>query len=194
MFLSMSFARANSGEEAPKEGGGEHGGGAEAKAEKVEKGNPTPWLEIESKIQELSGKIKSKQTNISHLFEEKNHLSNKSPQVKEIIQEIVKEHNEMRTLIEQYDKQINMLKYRFPERNAKSARKYDRIEIKSVDEMEQAIGVDSKLSRNIRKMRSQYKGETIQTTEVHQGKVTPTTHIKRTEKSIEDSGSIILQK
>lgn len=174
----------------------DHGG--EAAAEKAAETaapppNLTPWVEVEAKIQELSAKVKTKQSNLSKLFEEKNKLANNSPELKAKVQEILKEHAEMRSLAADYDKQLNLLKYRFPERNAKAARKYDRFEIKSVDDMEQAMGVDGKLTRNLRKVRSQYRTQKRETASETHEEVTPTT-LKKQEQSIEDSGSIILNK
>lgn len=188
--LVTTLASAND-HEAPAEEG--HG---EAKAEAAPAAHPvnlTPWVEVEAKIQELSAKVKTKQANLIKLFEEKNHLANNSPELKVKVQEIVKEHAEMRSLAAEYDKQLNLLKYRFPERNAKAARKYDRFEIKSVDDMEQAMGVDGKLTRNLRKVRSQYRTQKRDMASEAVGEVTPTT-LKKQEGSIEDSGSIIMHK
>lgn len=196
-ILLIGFSNSAMAEEhgAPAEEHGEkpaEGSGGEQGAAAAPVKNLTPWVEVEAKIQELAAKVKTKQTNLSLLFEEKNKLVNNSPELKAKVQEIVKEHAEMRKLAEEHQKQVSLLKYRFPERNAKAGRKYDRFEIKSVDDMEQAMGVDGKLSRNIRKVRSQYQTQKSKAEGGH-AEVTPTT-LKKLEGSIEDSGSIILQK
>lgn len=174
------------GESAEHAEGGEHG---EAKT------TLAPWVEIENKITELDAKIKAKNSNIQHLIEEKNHIDNNSPALQSTVKEIVKEHREMRELVEEYDKNVAMLKYRFPERNAKAGRTYDRIEVKSVEDMEKAVGVDGKLNRNLRKMRSQFKSEEKSTVAHEEHKPAPASKkVEPKEPSIEEAHAIILQK
>ena len=177
-------------EEAPKAEGKETAkeGGKEGESALA------PWVDVENKIQELSAKVKSKESNIEKLLEEKNHLDNDSPELKTAMKEVLKEHAEMRKLAEEYDRNVSLLKYRFPERNAKAGRKYDRIEVKSVDEIEQAMSVDGKLNRNMKRMRSQFKPDTTTATNAEtNAKKAPTAKEKKSE-SIEDAGSVILQK
>lgn len=168
------------GKEAAKEGGGEV------------KTSLAPWVEIENKIQELYSKIKSKESAVLHLLEEKDHLADNSPQLKHTVREIVKEHKELRRLVEDYQKNISILKYRFPERNAKQTRTYDRVEVKTIDEMEKALGIDGKLSRNMKKMRSQYKPE--EKPVAHQPSTVIPEPAPKKDPSIEEAHSIILQK
>ena len=144
--------------------GAEEGGG-EKKVEKSEGkegdkgGNNPEWLDLENKLSELSTKIKAKKENMEKLFEEKNKLPSDSPQVKPLIADIVRHHKELTALAEQYEKKQNLFLYRFPERGTKGVRHYDRIEIKSVEEMEDQMGLDGKLSRNVKKMRAKYGEE-----------------------------------
>lgn len=154
-----------------------------------------PWVPVETKITELQAKIKSKEANILKLLEDKKHLPNNSPQLKTAVQDIVKEHKELRGLITEYEKNLSILRFRFPERNAKTGRTYDRIELKSLDDMEQAMGIDGKLNRNIKKMRTQFHSQPV-TPSVHQTSVNPSKETKKSPKepSIEDAGSVILQK
>ena len=184
-------------EAAPEAKGGEHGekpaeGGAEGGEGKSSK---TPWIEIENKIVELSSKVKSKESNITKLLEEKDHLPANSPEIKTLLNSIVKEHAEMRTLAEEYQRNLSILKYRFPERNAKAERKYERIEVKSIEEMEQAVGVDGKLNRNLKRMRAQFPppaplattAKPVEKTEAESKK-----DDKKKEKSIEDAGAVVI--
>ncbi|MEZ0392251.1 MAG: hypothetical protein ACAH59_08555 [Pseudobdellovibrionaceae bacterium] len=184
-------APAGEGEGEKKEAGG---GQAEAKAPAL-----PGWLSIENKIQELYSKINSKKSNITKLLEDKNKLSNNTAELKNTVKEIVKEHKELRALAEDYQKNIAILRYRFPERNADKDRKYQRVEIKSIDEMEQAMSVDGKLNRNLKRMRSQYKMEEKEKTAAlatekpaHDKSRTPSSEPKG--KSIEEAETIILQK
>lgn len=186
MLISFTAAQANDGggQGEKKEEGGQ---AAEPVKESVK-----PWVPIEAKIQELSSRIRSKKESLEKLLEEKNHLPANSPHVKETLKQILKEHAELKQAAEDYQKNVNQLNYRFPERNAKAKRSYDRIEVKSIDEMEQAMGVDGKLSRNVKKMRSQYHGDK-QTEDTHNEKsLEPKKENKP--KSIEDDSAIIINK
>ena len=157
------------------------------------KSNLPGWVELENKIQETQSKMRSKQANINSLIVEKNRLADNTSELKNVVKDIVKEHAELRKLGEEYDKNVNLLKYRFPERNAKSNRTYDRIEVKSIDEMEQSLGVDGKLNRNLKQMRTHYHlRPPVEPKE--QSKSKPSKKTPSADPSIEDSGSVLLQK
>jgi hypothetical protein len=194
IFVSTSaFANeGGGGHEVPaEEHGGEkaEGGGSHGEPKTV----MAPWVEVENKIQELYSKIKSKESIVKELLEEKDHLPNNSPQLQHAVKQVVVEHKELRRLVEEYQKQVSILKYRFPERNAKQVRSYERFEVKTIDEMEAALGIDGKLTRNMKKMRRQYKPD-----EVHPETREPASapHVKAPpkEQSIEEANSVILQK
>jgi chromosome segregation ATPase len=180
----------------------EHGESAKPAEESKEskgKGNLKstlpPWVELENKVQELQSKIRSKQGNLNALIAEKNHLANNSSELKNLIKQIVKEHEELRKFAADYEKNVNLLRYRFPERNAKADRTYDRIEINSVEEMEQALGVDGKLNRNLKRMRNHY--HTLAPASEESPKPAAEANSPQSTKaepSIEKAGSIILQK
>lgn len=186
----------SSGHESKEEGHGEgKEGGHEGGGKEEGKSSLSPWLEIENKITELNSKIKSKEANILLLIEEKNHLPNNSPELKHIVKEIVKEHKEMRGLAEEYEKQITLLKYRFPERNAKANRSYDRIEVRSVEEMEHAVGIDGKLNRNLKRMRSQFKSEDKSSPVAVEASPSKSASKKpKSEPNIEEAGAIVIHK
>jgi hypothetical protein len=106
---------------------------------------------------------------------------------------MVADHKEMQKLIEEYDKQMTIFKFRFPERGLKEERLYSPHENKSLDQMEQELGLDGKLNRNMKKMRSQYSSpeKTPQTTDEKPTEKKPEEPVQ---KSIDESGSIILKK
>lgn len=151
------------------------------------------WLVYENKVQELTSKIKSKEDSLQKLILEKNQLSPQSPRVKEVIGLIVKEHNELKKLAEDYKKNLSILNYRYPERNAQGNREYDRIEVKSVDQIESDLGISGKLNRNLQKMRSQYGGQVSPNgIQVQQKQPLEKSKKPESEPSIEDSGAIII--
>lgn len=158
LFFAMpSFANDHAapegGHEAPAEGG--HGGGEEKAAAVEAPANP-PWMEAENKVQELSAKLSSKKSQIQNLLLEKKSVKEDSPQMKVIVTSLLKEHAELTRFTEDYERNLNLLKYRFPERSAKNKRFYKKIELQSIDDIEEEMGIDGKLSRNMQKMRQHY--------------------------------------
>jgi hypothetical protein len=154
-----------------------------------------PWLDTELRVQDLYARIKSKKATIGKMLEEKNQLKNESTELKALISAIVKEHKDLRQMTEEYRKNLSILQYRFPERNAKVDRKYDRIEIKSIEEMELAVGIDGKLNRNLSRMRSQFKIESKAETTKENEKIFEDKKPAPTNgESIEEAGSIIINK
>lgn len=184
-------------EEKKEEGGEKKEEGKEGEKKEGEKkegeGRPA-WMEIEAKIQELAAKVKSKNENIEKMIEEKNHFPEHSSELKSLIKEIVKEHADMEKLSQEYDKQVSVLKYRFPERNAKKDRKYEKLQIKSVEEIEKAVGVDAKLMKAMRRARSQYRKDKNESPEkASETPLSPALDGNK-EKSIEEQGPVLLHK
>jgi hypothetical protein len=120
-----------------------------------DKGLP-PWFQTEARIGELVAKIKAKEESLEKLIETKKGLKEGSPLTKPTVEQIVKEHKELEELVADYNKNLNLLKYRFPERGMKMERSYKKKEVQSVDNIEQAIGIDTKLARSLNKARSQF--------------------------------------
>lgn len=183
-----------SGHEAPAEG---HGGGSEGGHEagghegaKVEKKDLPAWVEIQNKVSSLESKINSIQGNIRKLIEDKKHLPANSPAVKAVLEDMVKQHNELRALAAEYEKQNAILKFRFPEKGAKGVRNYEKIEVKSLEDMETELGTEGRLNRNLKVMRSKYPSKSAV--------VTSTTLMpiqkEPQQKSIEEAGAVILRK
>jgi hypothetical protein len=129
------------------------------KKEGVSEADSMPWLAIEAKIQELAAKIESKKESINKMLEEKEKLKDNSSELKDKIKDIIAEHKALEKMADEYSSQINLLKYRYPERHAKRDRKYDRVDVKSIEDMEQALGIDGKLNRNMSRMRTAYDAQ-----------------------------------
>lgn len=152
-FISITSLANDGGHEAPKSD--EHGGGSheEAKA-KVEL---PEWVEMQSRLMGLETQMSQKREIIRRLIEEKEHLKANSPEVKPVVDEMVTAHKELQKLMGDYEKESTIFKYRFPERGAKKGRTYSPIEIRTLQEMEHELGMEGRLTRNLKKIRSQYK-------------------------------------
>jgi hypothetical protein len=157
---TTAFVYANEAKEEKAEvkEGAKEGEGEGTEAQKKQASEAT---ELQSKVQALQAKIKSKEDNIQKLIEEKNRT--KDPEkVAEIIKEMVADHKEMSKMIEEYEQNRSLLRYRYPEKGFSGGRTYERMEVKPLDQMENQMSVESKLKRNLKTVRSQY-GESADT-------------------------------
>ena len=151
--FSVNSHANDGGHDAPKTD--EHGGG--------EHGTPTPktempeWVEMQSILMGMETRILQKQVSIKKLIEEKEHVKPGSPAIKLIIEELVSESRELQKIIIDYEKESTQFKYRFPERGAKADRTYQPLDSKTLREIEQELGLDGRLTRNLNKVRAQYK-------------------------------------
>lgn len=140
-------------EEHKEEKAEEHG--KEGEGSDTQKKQANEANELQSKVQALQAKIKSKEDTINKLIEEKNHVKD-AEKVSEIISEMVKEHKEMSKLIEEYEQNRSLLRYRYPEKGFSGGRSYERMEVKPLDQMENQMSVEAKLKRNLKTVRSQF--------------------------------------
>ncbi|KYG66943.1 hypothetical protein AZI86_07930 [Bdellovibrio bacteriovorus] len=140
-------------------GGGGHGGaegGGEAKPEKKEiKSAEDSFSVVQSRVQGLEAKVHSGQEEIQKLITEKQHT--KDPEkVNEIIRQMLTLHKELEKNLKEYDQQRSLLKYRYPEKAASEKREYERIELKSIEDMESQMSIGSSVNRTMKKVRMQY--------------------------------------
>lgn len=139
-------------------GGGGHGGGegGEAKPEKKEvKSAEDSFAVVQSRVQGLEAKVHSGQEEIQKLITEKQHT--KDPErVNEIIRQMMTIHKELEKNLKEYDQQRSLLKYRYPEKSASEKREYERIELKSIEDMESQMSLGSSVNRTMKKVRLQY--------------------------------------
>ena len=185
--LPFSATRALAGEE--KE---------EKKAAGGEKSQPE-WVEVEMKINAITSKMQLKKENLAKLVEEKHALPANSPKIKETVDAMVQTHKELESLTAEYNQQVTLYKYRFPERGAKEHRNYERTQLKPLDQMEKELSIDDRLHRNMKTIRSQYGVEKPAVPSANAASEKPTEHKEHTElpedqKTLDDSNSIIMKK
>ena len=177
-------------EEEAKPEGGEHGGGKEGGGVKIK---DPEWVALQNQINQLEGKMQQKKEAIEKLVEEKQHLKEGSPEIKEVIDQMLREYKELQSTTKEFDAKVIVLKYRFPERGLKGMRTYETIELKSLEDMEKELGTDGRLSRNQQKIRSQYNPQSPAQENASEVKK-PSPRLENKEKSIDEAGTIILQK
>ena len=154
-----------------------------------------PWLSIQNNISGQRTLNKQHSQRIRELVEEKKKVTDPS-RMREIDIEIDKAYKDFKQSAEELKKNEELFRYRFPEKAAKSSeRNYRPQEIPSLDKLEEQMGVEGKLKRNIQKMRGQYgqvkpKEEATKKVEEKPALVAPT----EDEKNIREQDSPILKK
>lgn len=153
----------------------------------------------------LESKYIQKRDAVNSSIIQKQKLPANSPEIKVVVDQMVLDYKDMRKLKEEYEKKLIIFKYRFPEKSLKQERKYGTLEVKSLEQMEQELGIDGRLNRNTKKIRSQY-GETRSTgleSSSHAGlndesKESQNEHSSNsqgtTQKSIDEEGTILIKK
>lgn len=129
-------------------------GGGEKSAEKPTS-SPPEWVEIQSRLQVLKAKLGAKEKTVRELIAAKH----KSPD-RESFEHLKKEHAELKQLAEEYERQRNVLRYRYPEKGLKDDRKYQRMEVKSLSDMEDQVGMQAVLQKVQNKVLRQYGSST----------------------------------
>lgn len=157
----MALAKDAPPAESEKKEEGAKAEGAEAEVSEAQKKQMSEAMELQTKVQALQAKIKSKEESINKLIQEKNHTKD-AARVKEIISEMVSEHKDLSKMIVEYEQNRSLLRYRYPEKGYSGGRAYERMEVKPLDQMENQMSVEAKLKRNLKTVRSQY-GEPAET-------------------------------
>ncbi|MBK9323031.1 MAG: hypothetical protein IPM97_08860 [Bdellovibrionaceae bacterium] len=145
--------------EEKKEEAGAADSGRESGVTESQKKQLNEAAELQTHVQALQAKVKTKEENIKRLVEEKSR-STDAAKIKEIIQEMVKEHREMGKMIEEYEQNRSLLRYRYPEKGYKGVRTYERMEVKPLEQMESQISLEAKLKRNMKTLQSQFGSNT----------------------------------
>jgi hypothetical protein len=129
----------------------------EKKEEKKEvKSSEESYASVVAKVQALEAKVASNKEEIEKLIEEKQ--TTKDPaKVSEIVKQMVTLHKQMQANVKDYDQQRSLLKYRYPEKGQAEKREYERIEVKSLDEMEGQMSLGNSVKKTLTKVRSQYE-------------------------------------
>ncbi|WP_374077019.1 hypothetical protein [Bdellovibrio bacteriovorus] len=110
---------------------------------------------VQARVQGLEAKVRAGETEIQKLILEKQHT--KDPEkVNEIIKQMITLHKELAGTLREYDQQRALLKYRYPEKGQVEKREYERIELKSIEDMETQMSLSSSVKRTLKKVRSQY--------------------------------------
>ena len=149
-----------------QEGGGEAPaaeGSKPAPAKKEEVSAQQEVLELQAKLQSLKTKIAAKKDILKKLVEEKQTSKDEKASF-EVFNQMKTEYKDLQASIKDYDENLSLLNYRYPEKGLNKERKYERIEIKSLDEMESEFSLQGKIKKTMARVRQQFplkKGQKI---------------------------------
>lgn len=150
LFSTSSFA--NEDASAPPAAAAEAGGHGASVAVQAK---PEEWLELINTVATSKGKLDAQRTVVDNLIKEK-HESKSSAQTQDVIKRLVVEHKLLNKLIEEYEQHKQLLKYRYPEKGIKEARKYERVETQTLEELENSATVENRIKASVKKAKIKY--------------------------------------
>jgi hypothetical protein len=112
-------------------------------------------METEKQVSTLTAKVNAKQAAIDTLLKQKQ-VEKDPEKITELIKLLQQEHRDWSALIQEHNSKLNVLKYRFPERGASFERKYKRFNPRSLDQMEESVGIEKQLHLSREKVKKIY--------------------------------------
>lgn len=113
------------------------------------------YRSVFAKVQSKIAQIHSLEAQVNHLIEAKNH-STSSEQAKLYVDEMIRTYDQLKVVHEDYSKEMIRLKYQYPDQGETFQRRYPRLELRTLDEMEVKYGLNGELDRVLVKMRQVY--------------------------------------
>lgn len=111
------------------------------------------YLELNSSIEQLAAKVKSKRENLVKLLIDKE-KAKESAEFKEIVKQIESEYREINEINENIEKKKSILKHRFPERSF--VKSVDKSKFQKIEEIGLDAILDKKIEQILNIVESQY--------------------------------------
>lgn len=124
-------------------------------ADKDQQERTKEWMDLGSQISALKTKIKAKEDNIKEIIKHKHHAATKA-EAEHAVNNLLKEHSELKKMEEEYNEKTQLLKYRYPDVGITEKRKYERIKIKSIEDYEQIMTLESQVKKSVIKVKEHY--------------------------------------
>lgn len=123
--------------------------------EKRQQERTKEWMDVVSSLAAIKTKIASKEETIKEIIHHKNHAKNKA-EAETLVNELTKEHKELSKLMEEYNTSAQLLKYRYPDVGITEKRKYEKLEMKSLDQYEESQTIESQIKKTVSKLKTHY--------------------------------------
>lgn len=121
----------------------------------VKGGGEDSYAVVQARVQGLEAKVRSTEAEIQKLIQDKQ-TSKNAEHTNEVIRNMMSLHRQLDTQIKEYEQQRNLLRYRYPEKNQADVRQYERIELRSLEEMESRMTLGSAVDKTLKTVRKQY--------------------------------------
>jgi hypothetical protein len=161
IFLSGQIAMAN-GKSTEGSGGGGHGeaNGAPEKGQigviKKEKSKYESYWAVLLRVNTLLVRIQTGEQEMKKLISQK-HETKDPKKVTEIVQQMIKLHREIEENVREYTLKKASLSYSYPEKGVHKQRKYERLDVMSIEEMEGQFNLTTGIKKAMDKARIQYE-------------------------------------
>ena len=148
---------AHGGGAAPAEGAATAGAPADKVSfeDKRQQNRTKEWMDVVSALGSLKAKIKSKEDTIKEIIHHKEHAKNKA-EAEALVGELLKEHKELTKLMEEYNTSAQLLKYRYPDVGITEKRKYEKLELKTLDQFEESKTIEGQIKKTVSKLKTHY--------------------------------------
>ncbi len=150
VFLFVINAYANEEKAAPKEG------------EAASNAAPSPdqkaskeLMDLEKQVTGLAAKVKAKSDSVELLLKQKS-VEKDPDKLMEIVKLVQQEHRELEQVTRDYNTQLGVLQYRYPERGLSKSRRYQRMNTKSLEDIEKTLGLDAHLKNSRERVKTVY--------------------------------------
>jgi hypothetical protein len=162
--------------------------------QKAETKSEKPWMEVQNVISILRTRSGQLDKNLKELIEERKKAT--APErISELQKEIDKTYQQLKETNADLRKQEQIYRYRFPERAAKEGeRSYQTQETPSLERIEEQVGVEGKMQRNLRRMRGQYGTAEQKRKDLNSPEKAPSPTPQKGEKNIREEDSPVLRK
>lgn len=143
-------------ESSASEGEGE--GGKSEKKEGAGYIKKDEFLELNSAIEQLSAKLKSKNENLKKMMQDKDHIKD-SLAFKDAVKKIEIEYREIKEINDNIEKKKNILRLRFPERSF--VKKDEKLKSEKSEESSLDVVLEKKVNQLLKLVESQYKSKIL---------------------------------
>lgn len=149
-FLFVINAYANEEKAAPKEGES-----AASAAPTADQRSSKELMDLEKQVTSLAAKIKAKSDSVELLLKQKS-VEKDPDKLMEIVKLVQQEHRELEQATREYNTQLGILQYRYPERGLSNSRRYQRLNTKSLEDIEKTLGLDAHLKNSRERVKTVY--------------------------------------
>jgi hypothetical protein len=108
-----------------------------------------------ARVQSKLSQIHAMEDQINHLIDAKAH-AHSAEQARNYTDEMASTHRQLQEIYKTYHQELTKLRYQFPDKGEDFQRKYPRLELKTLEEMERAYTLNSQLTRLQSKVRTIY--------------------------------------